>query len=162
MRLAATGGSAEDAESAYRAAARALAGAGMPGVEQGILPLAILCLRVWRRRPLSFPEDTDWGPYVPWVRPLLLLHQDRRDEAAEALGHAPEPPPDLLLEALWCLRARAAIDLGDRGVMARAHAVLLPAAGELAGAGSGMLTAGPVADHLRELADTLASGGVAP
>jgi hypothetical protein len=47
-------------------------------------------------------------------------------------------------------------------VMARAHAVLLPAAGELAGAGSGMLTAGPVADHLRELADILASGGVAP
>jgi hypothetical protein len=162
MRLAAAGGPVEDAESAYRVAARALAGAGMPGVEEGILPLTILCLRVWRGRPLSFPEDVDWGPYEPWTRPLVLLHQDRRAEATAALRQAPEPPPDLLLEALWCLRARAAIGLGDREIMARAHAVLLPAAGELAGAGSGMLTVGPVADHLRELAAALASGGVAP
>ncbi|MFD3444095.1 BTAD domain-containing putative transcriptional regulator [Microbacteriaceae bacterium 4G12] len=169
MRLAATGagagagvdasaGAAEDgadpgaaAEAAYRNAARGLMGAGMPGLERGILPLAILCLRVWRDQPLSFPAGTDWRPYEPWVRPLLLLEAGRRTEAAAALRHAPEPPPDLLLEALWCLLARAAVDLGDEPMMRRARAALAPASGELAGAGSGMLTVGPVSLHLRAL-----------
>jgi hypothetical protein len=132
-------------------AAAALAGAGMPGLERGILPLAILCLRVGRGRPLSLPADTDWGPYEPWVRPLLLLNEGRRVEAAAALRRAPEPPPDLLLEALWVLLGRAAILLGDSGTMKRARAALLPAEGELAGAGSGVLTAGPVSRHLAEL-----------
>ncbi|WP_108250766.1 AfsR/SARP family transcriptional regulator [Planctomonas deserti] len=164
MRLTATGADAasgdagaspedagQDAEAAYRAAARGLEGAGMPGLERGILPLAILCLRVWRGRPLSFAADTEWGPYEPWVRPLLLIEAGRRTEAAVALRRAPEPPPDLLLEALWCLLARAAIDLNDQPMMRRARAALEPASGEIAGAGSGMLTVGPVALHLRAL-----------
>ncbi|WP_328854285.1 hypothetical protein OHB01_29855 [Microbispora hainanensis] len=91
------------------------------------------------------------GPYAPWARPLVLLARDRRAEAAAALRAVPEPPHDLLTEALWCLAARAALALGDRTTMERAHAALLPAAGELAGAGSGMLTLGPVAAHLDDL-----------
>jgi hypothetical protein len=39
--------------------------------------------------------------------------------------------------------------------MARAHTALAPAAGELAGAGSGLLTLGPVARHLDDLAAAL-------
>ncbi|MFG1674598.1 BTAD domain-containing putative transcriptional regulator [Micromonospora sp. NPDC049282] len=151
MRTAATGAPYPTAEAAYRAAATRLAGCGMPGVERGLLPLALLCLRVWHDLPADFPDDTDWGPYAPWARPLVLLAADRRADAAAALRRTPTPPRDLLLEALWTLTGRAAMALGDRAAMRRARSALAPAARELAGAGSGMLTAGPVAAHLDRL-----------
>ncbi|OKI49579.1 AfsR/SARP family transcriptional regulator [Micromonospora sp. CB01531] len=155
LRLAATGASPPDAEAAYREAGAQLPGAGMPGVEQGLLPLALLSLRVWRGLPVDVGEDTDWGPYAPWARPLLLLARDRRPDAATALRQTPNPPPDLLFEALWCLTAQAAIALDDRTMMRRAQTELAPAARELAGAGSGMLTVGPVSGHLNDLAAAL-------
>ncbi|MEJ3749188.1 BTAD domain-containing putative transcriptional regulator [Actinomycetes bacterium KLBMP 9797] len=148
LRRAATGASPEAAEAGYRDAAKRLDGAGMPGVTTGLLPLALLCLRVWHGQPARFDDGTDWGPYAPWARPLVLLADGRRAAAARALRAIPEPPRDLLFEALWCLTGRAALALDDRSLVERAHAELAPAAAELAGAGSGMLTAGPVADHL--------------
>lgn len=60
----------------------------------------------------------------------------------------PDPPPDHLLEALWCLAARAAIAVGDRNTMRRAFTALTPAAAEFAGAGSGLFTTGPVSAYL--------------
>ncbi|MBL1113837.1 winged helix-turn-helix domain-containing protein [Streptomyces sp. 110] len=169
LRLAATGradkdkdkGEDEDedevaaVEAAYRDAAARLDGAGMPGLERGLLPLALLCLRVERGRPAPTDTDLDWGPYAPWARPLVLLAQNRRAEAAAALREVPEPPRDLLLEALWCLTGRAAIAVGDRETIARARAALAPAEAELAGAGSGLLTVGPVSRHLADLAQAL-------
>ncbi|MFC0625055.1 AfsR/SARP family transcriptional regulator [Kribbella deserti] len=147
LRLAATGNApVDEVETAYRAAAQRLDGAGMPGLERGLLPLALLCLRL--QYDLPIPTDEDWGPYEPWVRPLVLLAEGRREEASAALRAVPEPPRDLLLEASWCLIARAAADLSDQAVLARARAVLDPAAGELAGAASGLLTLGPVARYL--------------
>ncbi|MEU5926883.1 BTAD domain-containing putative transcriptional regulator [Streptomyces antimycoticus] len=154
LRLAATGQAAE-AEAAYRDAATRLDGAGMPGLAHGLLPLALLCLRVEQGRPAPTDADLDWGPYAPWARPLVMLAQDHRTEAAAALRTVPEPPRDLLLEALWCLTGRAAIAVGDRETMARARAALAPAAAELAGAGSGLLTLGPVSRHLADLTDAL-------
>jgi DNA-binding SARP family transcriptional activator len=151
LRLAATGSSPRAAEAAYRAAARPLSGAGMPGVERGLLPLALLCLRVWHDQPALFGDDTDWGPYAPWARPLVLLASDRPADAATALHRTPDPPHDLLFEALWCLTGHTAIALNDRPVAKRARTELAPAANELAGAGSGMLTVGPVAHHLDRL-----------
>jgi hypothetical protein len=88
---------------------------------------------------------------------LVLLAQGRREEAAAALRQVPGPPRDLLFEALWCLAGQAAIAVGDRETMERAHAALLPAAAELAGAGSGLLTLGPVSRHLDDLAVALKS-----
>jgi DNA-binding SARP family transcriptional activator len=156
MRLAAIGrASALEAETAYRDAAARLAGAGMPGLERGLLPLALLCLRLRHALPAPTGEPTDWGPYEPWVRPLVLLAQDRRDEAAAALRKIPHPPRDLLFEALWCITARAAVAIDDRETMERAHSELTPAAAELAGAGSGMLTLGPVSGYLADLTTAL-------
>jgi DNA-binding SARP family transcriptional activator len=155
LRLAATGPAPQAAEAAYRDAAAQLANAGMPGVERGLLPMALLGLRVWHGDPVRFGDDTDWGPYVPWVRPLLLLSRDRGADAAAALRQIPDPPRDLLFEALWCLTAQAAIALDDPMVMNRAQTELAPAAAELAGAGSGMLTLGPVAHYLDRLAAAL-------
>ncbi|MEV8115447.1 AfsR/SARP family transcriptional regulator [Streptomyces xiamenensis] len=163
LRLAETGTVAQ-AEAAYRAAADGLPDAGMPGLAAGLLPLALLGLRMRHGlspEPEPEPEEgpataapgaayraADWGPYAPWTRPLLLLARNRRAEAATALRTLPPPPYDLLYEAMWCLTARAAALLGDRETLARARAELAPAAGELAGAGSGLLTLGPVAAYL--------------
>ncbi|TCM48906.1 BTAD domain-containing putative transcriptional regulator [Kribbella sp. VKM Ac-2568] len=133
------------AEAAYREAAVLLDGSGMPGLERGLLPLALLSLN-------GSPAGEEWGPYEPWVRPLALLAEGRRAEAAAALEETPDPPGDLLLEAMWCLTARAAIALGNRRVMQRASAALGPAATELAGAGSGLVAFGPVSRQLDELA----------
>ena len=140
VRLAAAGSPAS--EDAYRAAAALLDGAGMPGVEHGLLPLALLCLRLARDLPSDVDLTDDWGPYRPWVVPFALLQEDRLVEARVELRALPEPPPDLLYSALCCLEAAAAVQLSDQVVLQRTHARLLPAAGELAG--SGVVTVGPV------------------
>ncbi|MEV4015266.1 BTAD domain-containing putative transcriptional regulator [Nonomuraea angiospora] len=138
----------QEIEAAYRTAAARLDGAGMPGLEHGLLPLALLCLRLRHTSPASADDGADFGPYEPWTRPLVLLRLGHRREAAAKLRDVPDPPRDLLLEAMWCLVARAAAAVGDRETMARARAALIPAAAELAGAGSGLLTLGPVSQHL--------------
>jgi DNA-binding SARP family transcriptional activator len=142
LRSAAAGQSA-DLEAAYRAAAKSLDGAGMPGLQKGLLPLALYSVT-------GRIGHGDWGPYEPWVRPLVLLAEDRRAEALVALGAIPDPPQDLMYEATWCLVLRAAIALGNQPMIDRARAELAPARGELAGASSGLLTFGPVSDLLAE------------
>ncbi|MGW0595072.1 BTAD domain-containing putative transcriptional regulator [Streptosporangium sp. NPDC002607] len=161
LRLAVTGHLVE-AEAAYRAASTALAGSGMPGMEQGILPLALLCLRIQRGERPEADEEADWGPYAPWARPLILLAAGRRDEAEVAAKTLPDSPRDLLCEVRTCLAARTAIGVGDRSAMERAYAQLRSASGELAGAGSGLLTLGPVALHLGDLAVALGHHDEAP
>jgi DNA-binding SARP family transcriptional activator len=151
MRTAATITDTAGAEDSYRQAATLLDHSGMPGVARGLLPLALLCLRVWRREPAGFPGDTDWGPYHAWARPWLLLARNHAAEAKQALRRCPAPPPGLLAEALWSLTARAALALDDRTRATEARDALLPATGEIAGATSAMLTAGPVRDYLSEL-----------
>ncbi|NYH46046.1 DNA-binding SARP family transcriptional activator [Micromonospora jinlongensis] len=172
LRLALDGDSAAAAD-AYRLAAARLSADGMPGLTRGLLPLALLGLRlaeaVGGDRPHPGPDgpdqpipgpvgagwaDLDWGPHEPWVRPLLLLADGDRNAAAAALRTLPDGPHDLLREVRLCLVGRAAHALGDRVTMERVYVELLPAADELA-AGSGVLTVGPVAGHLAALADAL-------
>jgi DNA-binding SARP family transcriptional activator len=147
MRVAA-GPDTGAAEAAYREAAAALAGSGMPGVERGLLPLALLSLRL---RPGSFASavpylraEDDFGPYRRWVEPLLRLAAGRTGQARAALDALPEPPADLFYEALCCLQIAAALELGALPRLRQARDRLAPAAGQLAGAGSAVLTLGPV------------------
>ncbi|CAN3978127.1 AfsR/SARP family transcriptional regulator [Kitasatospora purpeofusca] len=144
------GPTAAAAAAQYRAAEDALRTAGMPGLHRGLFPLALLGLRLLHDRPAPTGPNLDWGPYRPWTRPLVLLAQDRGEQARTALAALPEPPRDHLQEAMWCLTARAAVRLGERAVAARAGAALREARAEHAGAGSGMLTLGPVARYLAE------------
>lgn len=83
------------------------------------------------------------------ARPHVLLAEGR-EGAVDAVRQIPDPPPGLLAEVLWILTGRAAIAVDDRQVAARTHHALTPAATEVA-AGSGMLTAGPVSEHLDAL-----------
>jgi DNA-binding SARP family transcriptional activator len=144
-----------DAETAYRTAAARLAGTGMWGVERGILPLALLSLRLPASEPPAVDLGADWGPHLDRVRPLGLLAAGDRTGALDAARAVPESPPDLLYEARTCLDAVTAIAVGDRTLMERAYERLRPAANELAGAGSGLLTFGPVARYLGDLAAAL-------
>ncbi|MGC3001893.1 SARP family transcriptional regulator, partial [Streptomyces sp. G35A] len=143
---------------AYDRAADHLQGSGMPGLCDGLLPLARLSVAVRHGAPLPAGRHTGRGPYEPWVRPLLLAAEGREADARAALRDLPAPPRDLMSEALWCLAARAAVAVDDPATMLRARAQLLPAAGEQA-AGSGLLTPGPVSDHLETLAEALERGG---
>ena len=95
------------AAAAYRAADDALATAGMPGLHHGLLPLALLGLRLMHNRPAPTDSQLDWGPYLPWATPLVLLSQGRLEDASTALAATPEQPHDHLQEALWCLTAHA-------------------------------------------------------
>ncbi|MEU5784398.1 BTAD domain-containing putative transcriptional regulator [Micromonospora lupini] len=176
-------GDREAAETAYRAAAERLPADAMPGLAHGLLPLALLGLRLADavgadplapapagarrtrvdvpagRRPIPGPDDEDWasldwGPYEPWVRPLLLVANGDHGAARAALRVLPDGPHDLLREVRLCLTARTALAVGDRPTMRRVAAALRPAADELA-AGSGVLTVGPVAGHLADLATAL-------
>ncbi|MEU0838382.1 BTAD domain-containing putative transcriptional regulator [Streptomyces sp. NPDC005962] len=152
LRLAATGQTAR-AETAYRAAAARLAGSGMPGLERGLLPLALLCLRLSdgesaREAGRGVDLDADWGPYRRWAEPFALLSADDPAGARTALRALPEPPADLLYEALCCLEASAARELNAQDALERTRTRLRPATGQLAGASSGLLTVGPVDGHL--------------
>ncbi|MEU5383472.1 BTAD domain-containing putative transcriptional regulator [Kitasatospora cineracea] len=144
------GPTAAEAAARYRHADTALRTAGMPGLRRGLLPLALLGLRLLHERPAPVDPRLDWGPHLPWARPHLLLAQGRRTEAAEALTALPDPPPDHLQEALWCLTAHAAARLADPATATRAAEALHPARTEHAGAASGLLTLGPVARYLAE------------
>ncbi|WP_326808062.1 winged helix-turn-helix domain-containing protein [Streptomyces sp. NBC_01775] len=193
LRLAASGHLSR-AEAACRAAAARLDTAGMPGVRDGLLPLALLCLSLadgtrsareaaeaakvaegaetakvaeaaeaaegaeGAEAALDVGPGQEWGPYRPWAEPFALLRKGDTEAARAALRALPQPPADLLYEALCCLEAAVALELGDRPVLERVHARLLPAAGELAGAGSGMITLGPVDRWLDAVGAALGTG----
>ncbi|MEV0444521.1 BTAD domain-containing putative transcriptional regulator [Streptomyces spectabilis] len=72
-----------------------------------------------------------------------------------AAADADVPDAGQLLDLRLCLRARAAARSGDMAAAADAYRRLLPAEDELAGAGSGLVALGPVAQELGDLAVAL-------
>ncbi|MFE6710664.1 BTAD domain-containing putative transcriptional regulator [Streptomyces sp. NPDC057695] len=138
------------ARALYTQALEDSAGCGMPGLTEGAAALVAL-VPVLRSDGLPDPTsltDVDAGPYKPWLDPLILAASGAADEAHQALTRVPRPPHDLLQEALWCVLARAAASVGHVPLLRRARAVLTSAEGEYAGAGSGLISFGPVARHL--------------
>ncbi|MGZ0150627.1 AfsR/SARP family transcriptional regulator [Kribbella sp. WER1] len=115
-----------DTPESYRAAAVLLPDAGMPGLTEGLLPLALATHAIRHHKPVP---PADYGPHTPWIH-----------------GGA-DPPPGLLLEVHWALAAHAARQAGDGELLAAAQEALAPAAGEHA-AGSGLITLGPIAGYL--------------
>ncbi|WP_104089888.1 BTAD domain-containing putative transcriptional regulator [Arthrobacter sp. GMC3] len=123
-------------------------GSEMPGFRVGLRELTQLTAAV--RAGMELP-DGQFGPYEPWVRPLLLARSGSQEEATAALDTVADPPRDLMLEVSWFLIGLAAIDCGNRGAGRRAYDALLPASGERAG-GSGAVDLGPTSTLLTELA----------
>ncbi|MCQ4207951.1 AfsR/SARP family transcriptional regulator [Streptomyces longispororuber] len=124
---------------------------GMPGLTRGA---AVLVALVPAMRGDTLPDLDDFagldaGPYRPWLDPLLMAASGATERARHALATVPRPPHDLLQEALWCVLARTAAAVGHEGVLRRARDELAAAEGESAGAGSGLISFGPVSRHLR-------------
>ncbi|WP_063755933.1 AfsR/SARP family transcriptional regulator [Streptomyces rimosus] len=137
------------------------ANCGMPGLTRGAAALVAL-IPVMRGDTLPDPDDftgLDTGPYQPWLAPMLLAASGATERARHALTTVPRPPHDLLQEALWCVLARTAAAVGHEGVLRRARDELVAAEGELIGAGSGLISFGPVARHLRAVEGALGVGG---
>ncbi|MEK9520495.1 winged helix-turn-helix domain-containing protein [Streptomyces venezuelae] len=140
----------EAAHVLYTKALKDSADCGMPGLTEGAAALVAL-VPVLRSGGLPDPTsltDVDAGPYKPWLDPLILAASGATDEARQALTRVPRPPHDLLQEALWCVLARAAASVGHVPLLRCARAVLAPAEGEYAGAGSGLISFGSVTRHL--------------
>ncbi|MFC8337213.1 BTAD domain-containing putative transcriptional regulator [Streptomyces rubiginosohelvolus] len=139
------------------------AGCGMPGLTQGAAALVAL-VPVMRGGALPRPGDFDGldaGPYQPWLDPLLLAASGDSEQARQALDRVPRPPHDLLQEALWCVLARAAAAVGHLPVLRRSRKELAAAETEFAGASSGLVSFGPVRQHLTA-ADTAIAVLVGP
>ncbi|WP_343318456.1 BTAD domain-containing putative transcriptional regulator [Arthrobacter sp. TMP15] len=126
-------------------------GQEMPGFRVGLPELEALTRAI---RTANELPDGEFGPYEPWVRPLLLARKGPHEEALAALDGFPEPPQDLLLEVSWFLIALAAIEAGHPKAGQRALTALLPATEEYA-SGSGAVDLGPIAPLLRKLAEFL-------
>ncbi|MHA7134378.1 AfsR/SARP family transcriptional regulator [Oerskovia turbata] len=132
------------AEERYRDAARLLDGAGMPGVADGLLPLALVGVRA----DDATLDDLHAGSYDPWLAPLRLARSGETAAAIALLDDVPDPPPGLLLEGLWSLVHDAATLVAHSSTAERACVALRPASGELAGGATGMISLGQVADRL--------------
>ncbi|MGW5283187.1 BTAD domain-containing putative transcriptional regulator [Streptomyces collinus] len=134
---------------------------GMPGLTRGAAALVAL-IPVMRGDGLPDPDDLahlDTGPYRPWLAPLLLAAVGATEQARRALSTVPRPPHDLLQEALWCVLARAAASVHHVPVLRRARDELAAAVGEFAGAGSGLISFGPVTGHLEAVDAALGTDG---
>ncbi|MGW3287081.1 BTAD domain-containing putative transcriptional regulator [Streptomyces sp. NPDC001002] len=140
------------------------ADSGMPGLAQGA-PALVALVPFMRGNGLPSPgvdfPELDAGPYQPWLRPLLLAGAGATEQARQALDEAPRPPHDLLQEAMWCLLARAAGTVGHERILRRARDELASAAGELAGAGSGLVSYGPIEHHVHAIDLALGDGSAA-
>ncbi|TDD63116.1 SARP family transcriptional regulator [Kribbella antibiotica] len=134
-----------DTPAAYQRAATERPATAMPGLDHGLLPLA---LATHALRHQAVVQAVDYGPHTPWIQPLLLVAQGKYSYAARLLSHAATPPPGLFLEVHWALLAQAAKAVDHQPMLAKAQAALRPAAAEHAGAQSGLLTLGPVANYL--------------
>ncbi|MET4226336.1 AfsR/SARP family transcriptional regulator [Oerskovia enterophila] len=132
------------AEARYRNASELLDGAGMPGVAEGLLALALVGARADGARL----DDLHAGAYDPWLAPLRHARAGETAAAAALLDDVPDPPPGLLVEALWSLVADAATLAAHPRAAERSCRALGPARQELAGGATGMLVLGPVADRL--------------
>jgi DNA-binding SARP family transcriptional activator len=148
MQLAERSSDVAEVAHAYRAVATDLTGAGMPGVETGFLPLALLSLRVRHQRPAPTDLNLDWGPYRPWIQPLLDHARGNVAAARHAATTLPAPPADHLYDSLWAVNAHTAILLQDDSLATQARDALSPLRGEIAGGTTAMITFGPVNDIL--------------
>ena len=151
MQLAERSRDAAEVAHAYRNVARELAGAGMPGVEAGFLPLALLSVRLRHRRPAPTDPHLDWGPYRPWVQPLLHLAHNNPRAARRAVATLPAPRADHLYDALWAVNAHTALLLQNEPLARQARDALEPVRDEIAGGSTAMITFCPVNDILARL-----------
>ncbi|MFE3521366.1 BTAD domain-containing putative transcriptional regulator [Streptomyces sp. NPDC059161] len=159
MRVSIAGRFAE-ADTAYRRTTERLGESWMWGIERDLLHFALFCLYIQNGTLLDLAGEADeqyqrWGSNYARGKALMLLAEGHTAQARAVTSAARELPRDYLLEARLGLAAILAVSLDDREMAASVYEELLPAADCLAGAGSGVVTLGPVSHYLGELAHCL-------
>ncbi|MFI6055248.1 BTAD domain-containing putative transcriptional regulator [Streptomyces violascens] len=149
-----------DADTAYRRTTERLGESWMWGIERDLLHFALFCLYIQNGTLLDLAGEADeqyerWGSNYARGKALMLLAEGDAAQARTVTSAARELPRDYLLEARLGLAAILAVSLDDRDMAASVYEELLPAADCLAGAGSGVVTLGPVSHYLGELARCL-------
>ncbi|WP_438295846.1 BTAD domain-containing putative transcriptional regulator [Streptomyces sp. HUAS TT7] len=149
-----------DADTAYRRTTEQLGESWMWGIERDLLHFALFCLYIQNGTLLDLADEADeqyrrWGSNYARGKALMLLAEGHPAQARAVTSAARELPRDYLLEARLGLAAILAVSLDDREMATSVYEELLPAADCLAGAGSGVVTLGPVSHYLGELAHCL-------
>ena len=130
---------------AYRDAAARLDGAGMPGLEHGLL--GSRCSACASGETAEQLRDADCGPYEPWAAPLVPRARARAGGprgAAQARSAAARPA---VRGPVVPHRPRGASALDDERTLARARDGAAPGRDEFA-AGSGIVALGPIVAYL--------------
>ncbi|MCI3931408.1 BTAD domain-containing putative transcriptional regulator [Streptomyces sp. AN091965] len=152
----------DEAGRRYAAARDGIGGLGLWGAEHAVYGLALFCLRQQDGR-LAEHVDLSLREYETWGRgagcgathALTLAAAGRGARARALLPELLTMRRDFLYELRLAAAGLAAVRLGEDDLAEAAYEELLPAADELAGAGSGMVTLGPVAQYLGEIAEHL-------
>ncbi len=152
----------DEAGRRYAAARDEIGGLGLWGAEHAVYGLALFCLRQQDGR-LAEHVDLSLREYETWGRgagcgathALTLAAAGHGARARALLPELLTMRRDFLYELRLAAAGLAAVQLGEDDLAEAAYEELLPAADELAGAGSGMVTLGPVAQYLGEIAEHL-------
>ncbi|WP_026313656.1 ATP-binding protein [Actinomadura flavalba] len=141
---------------AYRRAWHATG--GIWGTERGMLFITDFCTHLARGTLAGLLEETeeivaDWG-HVDFAADLHAVVLAAAGRGAEAAHRAPPGTvrPDFFFDLAMSVRGKRAVLLGDRALGAETYAALLPWADHLSGGGCGVVTLGPVAQVLGDLA----------
>ncbi|MEW2352787.1 BTAD domain-containing putative transcriptional regulator [Spirillospora sp. NPDC029432] len=147
-----------DAEKAYQEVAAAI-GARIWSSERGMAFLGIFCLRLIQGRAGELVEQARWlrdrWPHVGGTADLYALALAGAGRTAEARRAARGAGPvrlDYFYDLVMAVRGRRAIVLEDPETAAEAYAGLLPYRDHIAGGGTAVVTLGPAAQTLGDLA----------
>ncbi|MFF5263362.1 BTAD domain-containing putative transcriptional regulator [Actinomadura viridis] len=149
----------EEAELAYRQLARSGTGTGIWNSERGIALVGIFCVRYVQGRAGELVDEARWI-WERWrhvdataeVYALALIGAGRIEEARRVVEGAGPVRYDYFFDLITAMRGRRAIALDDRRVAAEAYTALLPYEDHLAGGPTGVVTIGPAAQTLGDLA----------
>ncbi|MFI0354706.1 ATP-binding protein [Actinomadura sp. 9N407] len=157
-----------DAEQAYRRVGVAIGETGIWSSERGMALLGVFCLRLIQGRAGELVEEARWL-WERWrhvgatadLYALALADAGRTADARQVVRGAGPVRLDYFYDLVMALRGRRAIALDDPCTAAEAYEALLPYRDHIAGGGTAVVTIGPVAQTLGDLAIFLDRPGAA-
>ncbi|MFC6881140.1 MULTISPECIES: ATP-binding protein [Actinomadura] len=149
----------EDAERAYTEVGDAIARTGIWSSERGMAIFGVFCLRLLQGRLGELLDSTRWLR-EQWrhievtadIHALALIAAGRAAEARRVVAGAGPPRRDYFFDLAMTVRGHRAMALGERGLAEEVYQALLPYEDHVSGGATAVVTAGPVARVLGDLA----------